>query len=101
MPTVLQIDFPFHGPFAEQMQQAMQPLAESISQEPGLIWKIWTENAETQEAGGVYLFSDAVSAQIYLEMHSARLSANGVTNIRAKLFAVNTPLSLICKGPIQ
>lgn len=101
MPTVLQIDFPFSGPFAEDMQQAMQPLAESISQEQGLIWKIWTENAATQEAGGVYLFSDEVAAKNYLDMHSARLTASGVTGIRAKLFSVNTPLSLICKGPIQ
>lgn len=101
MLNVLQIDFPFSGPFGEDMHQAMQPLAESISQETGLIWKIWTENAATQEAGGVYLFSDPAAAQSYLEMHSARLTASGVTGIRAKLFSVNTPLSLICKGPIQ
>ncbi|MDY0249217.1 MAG: monooxygenase [Pseudomonas sp.] len=101
MQTVLQIDFPFSGPFAEEMQQTMRPLAESISQEPGLIWKIWTENADTQEAGGVYLFSDATSAQNYLDMHRARLTVSGVIGIRAKLFSVNTPLSLICKGPIQ
>ncbi|MCK9533664.1 MAG: monooxygenase [Pseudomonas sp.] len=101
MLTVLQIDFPFTGPFGAEMQQAMQPLAESINQEPGLIWKIWTENAATQEAGGVYLFSDAITAQNYLDMHSARLTASGVSGIRAKLFSVNTPLSLTCKGPIQ
>lgn len=101
MLTVLQIDFPFNGPFAEEMHQAMQPLAESIIQEPGLLWKIWTENADTQEAGGVYLFSDATSAQTYLDMHSARLTASGVTGIRAKLFGVNAPLSEICKGPMQ
>ena len=101
MPTLLQIDFPFTGPFDEEMHQAMQPLAESIIEEPGLIWKIWTESAATQEAGGVYLFSDAAAAQNYLEMHSARLTAGGVTGIRAKLFSVNNPLSLICKGPIQ
>ena len=101
MLTVLQIDFPFNGPFGEEMHQAMQPLAESISQEPGLIWKIWTENAATQEAGGVYLFSDAASAQSYLEMHQTRLTASGVSGIRAKIFSVNNPLSLICKGPIQ
>ncbi len=101
MQTILQIDFPFAGPFAAEMQQAMQPLAESIIQEPGLLWKIWTENVETQEAGGIYLFSDAPAAQAYLEMHSARLSASGVTGIRAKLFDVNHPLSEICKGPIQ
>ena len=48
MLTVLQIDFPFNGPFGEDMHKAMQPLAESIIQEPGLLWKIWTENVETQ-----------------------------------------------------
>lgn len=101
MLTVLQIDFPFNGPFAEAMHQAMQPLAESIIQEPGIVWKIWTENPATQEAGGVYLFSDASSAQNYLEMHTARLTANGVTGIRSKLFSVNQPLSQICKGPLQ
>lgn len=101
MQTILQIDFPFNGPFGAEMHAAMQPLAESISQESGLLWKIWTENAETQEAGGVYLFTNAQFAQNYLEMHSARLSASGVSGIRAKLFAVNQPLSKICKGPIQ
>ncbi len=40
MPTLLQIDFPFTGPFGEEMHQAMQPLAKSIIEEPGLIWKI-------------------------------------------------------------
>ena len=83
------------------MAAAMDGFARSIADEPGLIWKIWTENAATQEAGGVYLFSDATAAQNYLEMHSARLTAGGVTGIRAKLFSVNNPLSLICKGPIQ
>lgn len=101
MLTVLQIDFPFNGPFGDEMHQAMQSLAESIIKEPGLLWKIWTENAATQEAGGVYLFSDASSAQRYLDMHSARLTANGVTGVRAKLFEVNASLSEICKGPIQ
>lgn len=101
MQTILQIDFPFHGPFGEEMQQAMQPLAESINQEPGLLWKIWTENPDTQEAGGVYLFSDAVSAESYLKKHQARLTDSGVTGIRAKFFSVNSPLTLINKGPAQ
>lgn len=100
MQTVLQIDFPFTGPFGEEMQQAMQSLAESISQEPGLLWKIWTENPDTQEAGGIYLFSDATTAQAYLKMHSERLTASGISGIQAKLFSVNSSLSKICKGPI-
>jgi hypothetical protein len=101
MQTILQIDFPFTGPFGKEMQQAMQPLAESISQEPGLLWKIWTENPDTQEAGGIYLFANAAAAQTYLEKHTKRLTASGVSAIRAKLFSVNSPLSQICKGPTQ
>lgn len=101
MPTVLQIDFPFDGPFGEEMHHAMQALAESIIEEPGLIWKIWTENPHTKEAGGIYLFSDQACAQAYLDLHSARLTASGVQGIRAKLFEANQPLSQICKGPLQ
>lgn len=101
MLTVLQIDFPYQGPFGAEMQRAMQGLAETICQEPGLLWKIWTENPDTQEAGGVYLFSDAQTAENYLKMHRARLTNSGISGIRAKLFSVNSPLSLICKGPIQ
>lgn len=86
MQTILQIDFPFAGPFGKEMQQAMQPLAESISKEPGLLWKIWTENPDTQEAGGIYLFTDATAAQTYLEMHTERLTASGVTGIRPNYF---------------
>ncbi len=101
MHTVLQIDCPFVDPVGAELYAAMRPLAESISQELGVLWKIWTENAESQAADGVYLFTDATSGQNYLEKHSTRLTASGVSGIRVKLFAVNKPLSKICKGPTQ
>lgn len=93
MNVLLQIDFPYEGPFGEEMTEAFAPLAESIRQEPGLIWKIWTENRETKESGGIYLFEDKASAEAYLTMHIARLESFGIRGIRSKLFAVNTPLS--------
>ncbi len=97
---VLQVDFPFNGPFGEQMSAAMQDLAADIAQEADLLWKIWTENEQQQEAGGIYLFNTQQGAQIYLEKHSQRLQAAGVTNIRSRIFAVNRPLSLLDKAPI-
>ena len=36
MPILLQVDFPYQGPWGEDMAQAMQGLAQSIAQEPGL-----------------------------------------------------------------
>ena len=100
MKTLLQIDFPFDGPFVNEMTDAMKGLAESIAQEPGLIWKVWTENADNREAGGIYLFEDEASARAYLDMHSARLKEFGVPEVNAKVFAVNEALSAIDNGPV-
>ncbi|MFZ9659862.1 MAG: monooxygenase [Arcobacteraceae bacterium] len=92
---LLQIDFPMDGPFGEEMSFAFKDLAEDIAKEKGLIWKIWTENSDAKEAGGIYLFEDESNANRYLEMHKNRLESFGIANIQAKIFDVNIPLSLI------
>jgi len=101
MKYVLQVDFKMDGPFGEEMSTAFADLAKSINDEPGMIWKIWTENADTKESGGVYLFETKEDAENYLEMHSARLTSFGLTDIRGKIFAVNETLSLINNGPVK
>lgn len=97
---ILQIDFPFDGPFGDDMSAAMQPLAEDIATENGLLWKIWTEDADGKQAGGVYLFSQRDAAEAYLAKHGQRLAAAGVRDIRSRIFAVNQPLSLIDRAPL-
>lgn len=98
MSKLLQMDFSTDGPFGEEMSKAYKELAESIEKEPGLIWKIWTENKETKESGGIYLFKDDSSLQKYLDMHTKRLQSFGITNIRAKVFDVNEALTKITNG---
>ena len=100
MPYILQVDFPYPGPWGEEMTQAMDALARSITDEPGLIWKIWTVNENSQEAGGIYLFEDAPSAKSYLAMHTARLKGFGIPRVNGKIFAVNDALSRINRGPV-
>lgn len=100
MKKLLQVDFDFSGPFGEEMTTALTGLAESINNEPGIIWKIWTENQQGQLAGGIYLFEDEPSAKAYLKMHSARLKEMGVKAVRAQIFDVNMPLSAINKSPV-
>lgn len=100
MAVLLQVDFPFTGPWGEEMAAGMKDLAASIAQEPGLLWKIWTENRETGEAGGIYLFADRASAEAYLAMHRARLLGFGVPQVNAKLFDINQPLSQIDRAPL-
>jgi hypothetical protein len=98
--TLLQFDFPATGPWGDEMATAYAGLANQLAETPGLIWKIWTENAETNEAGGIYLFTDEGSADNYVKEHTLRLQSFGITNIRAKKFAVNQALTEITRGPI-
>lgn len=97
---LLQVDFPINGPFKDEMTIAFDELAKDIAKEEGLIWKIWTENEQNKEAGGIYLFEDEENAKRYLEKHTKRLKSFGVETVNGKIFDVNVPLSLIDKAKI-
>jgi len=96
--VMMYVDFPQSEPFGEAMSAAFADLARSINDEPGMIWKIWTENQNTKEAGGIYCFDCEENAQKYLKMHSERLAKFGYTDIRGKIFDINLPLSMINKA---
>ena len=96
---LVQFDFAFNGPFGDSMASALKGLAESIALEPGLVWKIWTENQDAGEAGGIYLFTDDESAQTYIAKHTARLRSFGISEVRVKIFDVNEKLTVITRGP--
>ena len=92
------MDFPYTGPFGDDFFDAMKELAKDIANENGLIYKLWTENEETQEAGGIYIFDSLDDANRYLEKHTKRLESFGFTGIRAKTFQINEALSKITKA---
>jgi hypothetical protein len=46
---LLQLHFAFNGPFGSEMSRQLVELAESINQEPGFIWKVWTK---AKKSGG-------------------------------------------------
>lgn len=95
---LLQIDFPHQGPFGEEMATMMRDLAKDIATEKGLVFKLWTENEATKEAGGIYLFETLTEAQNYLDKHINRLESFGYSNIRCKTFTVNEDLSVLTKA---
>ena len=101
MKKLLQVDFDFTGPFGEEMSTMLAELARSINNEPGMIWKIWTENPEEQLGGGIYLFENEAYAQAYLTMHTARLKEMGVEKVRGYIFDINLPLSIINNAPLN
>ncbi|WP_392340769.1 monooxygenase [Moritella marina] len=100
MQKLLQVDFDFTGPFGDEMSAMMVGLAKSINHEPGMVWKIWTENKTEKLGGGIYLFENEAYAQAYLAMHTARLHSMGITDVRGYIFDINMPLSTINHAPI-
>jgi hypothetical protein len=52
-PTLLIFDFPTRLTGAPEEATQLRGLAESIAREPGLLWKIWTEDKAAGRAGGV------------------------------------------------
>ncbi|MGE7766953.1 monooxygenase [Peribacillus sp. NPDC096540] len=101
MAYILQVDFKMDGPFGDDMVEQFTDLAKSINDEEGMIWKIWTEDSEAKEAGGIYLFESKESAQKYLTMHTARLKGFGIGTVNGKIFEVNEGLTQINHGPVK
>ncbi|WP_368901868.1 monooxygenase [Oceanobacillus oncorhynchi] len=101
MAYILQIDFTMEGPFGEEMATAFHDLAMSIREEEGFQWKIWTENPDANEAGGIYVFETKEAAEKYLDMHTKRLAQFGLENVRAKVFGINETLTKVTDGPVK
>lgn len=98
---LLQMDYLFSGPWGKEMAAEYSALAHRIADVPGLICKVWTENRETGEAGGVYLFEDEASLDAYLVGKIERMRAGGIEGLRAKKFDVNEPLTRITRGRLN
>ena len=100
MPYLLQVDFSYPGPFGDEMVEAFTETAESINDEEGFILKVWTENEQTKEAGGIYLFDTKEDAENYLTMHTSRLIGFGISHVNSKIFKTNDALSTINHAPL-
>ena len=95
------MEYPFSGPWGSELAEKYFDLARRIADVPGLICKVWTENPETGEAGGIYLFEDEASLDSYLEGKIERMKASGIEDIRARKFDVNERLTQITRGRIS
>jgi len=77
MAKLLSIDFSYEGPFGNRMAEQLSELAHSIAEEPGFMWKIWTEKPNhKKKPAGVYLFADVRNSKgIYRETYLKAESA--------------------------
>lgn len=98
---ILQINLTYTGSEVELRQNFAQAAA-LIAAFPGLVWKVWLINPDTQEAGGIYCFEDAAALTAYLQSPIvAALQANPiVTDIQVKTFSAIAPLTDLTRGPV-
>lgn len=99
--TIVQINFTYAMTAAEYAVLA-QHGAEPIAQVAGLHWKVFLHNAETCEAGGIYLFASQADADAYVNGPIiARLRQHPqISAMHIKRFAVLTEPTTITRGPL-
>ena len=85
----------YDGPITEEFLAGTKDLAESISQEPGIIWKIWTVEEGTNHYGSTYLFRNRAALETYKSMHVKRLKAIGITVTADHIFDIMEDVSAI------
>lgn len=98
---ILFVSFKINIPPAEYAQ-AIQPLIDHVLNAPGLRWKIWLINHADCLAGGIYLFDDAASVQIFLASQLMEGLQNHVafTNLALMSFDVLPTETVLTHGPI-
>jgi hypothetical protein len=85
-----------------EYKQAVTPLVSDILNAPGLRWKIWLINEVERFAGGIYLFDDASSVQLFLAsplMESLKQHP-AFANFRLVPFDVLETETALTHGPI-
>ena len=91
----------YDGPITQEFMNGNKQLAESIAEEEGVVWKIWTYEESTNHYGSTYLFKNLDYLKKYKKMHINRLNAIGITDITDYIFDIFEDLSKIDNAPIS
>jgi hypothetical protein len=100
--TIVQIRYQLRVP-AEEYRNAVAPMAQPIADMPGLQWKVWILDEAAMIGGGVYLFSDAESAQAFLDspLVAQVKQAPILSDLQVSIFDTIEDLSLITHAPLS
>ncbi len=100
--TILQVNYRFNVSPTE-LRQLITPAAAPIAAVDGLLWKVWLIDEDRLEAGGIYLFRDRAAVEAFLaNPMMAGFAANpAIADVSARIFAVDTTLSQITRGPLE
>lgn len=92
-----------HAWSEEQLQSNAREFAVNVKPTvPGLLWKIFTNNSDTNESCGCYLFDTLASAQAYLdgERVAGMRQSPEFKNISARIGTVLDEASALAGAPL-
>jgi hypothetical protein len=99
---VLVTNFNYNVSIEEYKQMASQ-LGQAFAEVPGCVWKIWTVNEATKEAGAVYLFQDDESLQTFKAspLVASVLSHPNLSNFVLKERDILEEVSEVTRAPLS
>ena len=99
---IWQLNFKYNVP-TDKYVAAVSPLANQFAAVPGLRSKVWIMNAETSEAGGIYLFDNQASLDAFLksDLFHAVASHPALSDFSTKQFDVLPGPTKITRGPVS
>ncbi len=118
MPKILQVNYRFPKLFKDVPKKQREKLmemavegAKHIAAVPGLRWKIYLQNPEKGEVGGIYLFEDETSLKAYLDgplmtqrkqgkFGDGKRVVSPIFDVTIKQFDIMEELTKITHGPI-
>ena len=98
---ILQINVDYTIP-TEEFKASWMKVAEQISKQPGLIWKVWIYDDANRHGGGIYLFDSMEHVEAYLEsdLVKAFKASPVLSNLSVKIFDIGEEASAITRAPI-
>ncbi len=90
----------YDGQITDEFLAETEDLARSIAEEPGIIWKIWTIEKDSNHFGSTYLFHDLEALETYKAMHVKRLEAIGINIVAEHVFDIMENVSRITNAPV-
>ena len=98
---ILQINVDYNVP-TEDFKASWMKAAEPISQQKGLIWKVWIYDDANRHGGGIYLFESQEDVDAYLDgdMVQAFKASPVISNLSVKVFDIGEEASAVTRAPL-
>jgi hypothetical protein len=118
MAKILQVNYRFPKPFKDVLKEQIEKNrgkavegAKHIATISGLRWKIYLQNPEKGEVGGIYLFEDEASLKAYLDgpimtqrkqgqFGDGKHVVSPIVDVTIKQFDIMDEFTKITRGPI-